>query len=81
MNKVKKKDYPYGTCKKKKCPIGGDHPPAGDEFLIGCGLCLMKQGKEITTVEETEEEMEARVKKYNKPKKNDLFGAKSKKNW
>ncbi|KAL0480957.1 hypothetical protein AKO1_013623 [Acrasis kona] len=27
---------------KGKCPIGGDHPPNGNEHALGCGLCRNK---------------------------------------
>jgi len=30
---------PHGT----ECPIGGNHPPTGEEFALGCGVCRNAQ--------------------------------------
>ena len=35
-----------GPCMKQcegVCPLGMDHPPTGDEFCLGCGLCRNKR--------------------------------------
>lgn len=31
-----------GNCKKEGCPLKVDHPPSGEEFALGCGLCRSK---------------------------------------
>jgi hypothetical protein len=28
---------------REKCPIGGDHPPNGEEFALGCGICRINE--------------------------------------
>jgi hypothetical protein len=26
-------------CDKKTCEVGGNHPPNGEEYALGCSIC------------------------------------------
>ena len=30
---------PMGKALEGECPLGIPHPPTGEEFVLGCGLC------------------------------------------
>ncbi len=37
MSKYPKSELPL--CNKDKCEVGGNHPPNGEEYALGCSLC------------------------------------------
>lgn len=41
INKKSKEELPQCPG-KDKCPLGIEHPPNGEEFCLGCGLCRIK---------------------------------------
>ena len=45
LNKKSRKYFPKCLGIEGGCPLDGEHPPKGEEYLIGCQVCRMEEGK------------------------------------
>lgn len=67
MTKKKKSELPecLGT---DLCPIGGNHPPNGEEFSLGCGLCRTVRKRDnllrISSEENLMKEADATIEEF-----------------